>query len=89
MLKIELSRHAQARMRQRGLRNEDILFVCEHGTDTGRGILLTTDDVANLEAEARHTLALAQRLKNVLVVINASTVKTAFRTSPSQQSRML
>lgn len=43
-----LTRHAEARSRQRGLRPDDVRFVFQHGTETPKGYLLTARDAANL-----------------------------------------
>jgi hypothetical protein len=89
MIPINVSRHAEARIRQRGLRHEDIHFVCPHGTETAKGYLLTEKDAAALEAEARHILLKAQRLRGVLVPVAGVTAKTVLRATRCQQRRLL
>ena len=86
---LNVSRHAQARTRQRGLRHQDIHFVCQHGTETVKGYLLTEQDAEALEAEARHLLRTAQRLKGVLVPVAGDTAKTVMRATRRQQRRLL
>lgn len=89
MIRLDVSRHAKARMRQRGLRHEDVQFVCEHGTETAKGYLLTERDAESLEAEARHMLLKAQRLRGVLVPVAENTAKTVIHTTRRQQRRLL
>jgi hypothetical protein len=76
-------------MRQRGLRSEDIHFVCQHGTETAKGYLLTDKDAAALEAEAHQLLRKAQKLRGILVPVADGNVKTAFRATSLQQSCLL
>jgi hypothetical protein len=86
---ICLSVHAEMRIRQRGLKSTDVLFVCQHGTETKKGFLLTNRDAAILEAEGRYLLRRAQELKGILVPVAGNTAKTAFRTSRRQQCKLL
>lgn len=38
---LHVSRHAEVRTQQRGLRHDDVCFVYQHGTETAKGYLLT------------------------------------------------
>lgn len=76
-------------MRQRGLRKEDVLFVCEYGTQTERGFLFTEKDAAQLEAEARELIRRAARMRGVLVPTVGALAKTAFKATQYQQRRIL
>ncbi|MEI8719782.1 hypothetical protein [Mesorhizobium sp. ISC11] len=86
---MDVSRHAQRRMQQRGRRPAEICFVLEHGTHTSAGVMLTGRDAALLEKEARSVIEMAQRLKNVVIPCGGATVKTVFKARPKQQSRIL
>lgn len=89
MASFLVTKHADVRMRQRGRRPKDIEFVLTHGTETPEGILLTRRDVDAIEQEARRVIALARKLQNVFVPCVDGTVKTIFKASSAQQSRML
>lgn len=84
-----LSQHAEIRAKQRGLRKDDIYFVCEHGTQTERGYIFTEKDAAQLEAEARDLIQRAARLRGVLVPVTDGVVKTVFKTTQPQQRQIL
>lgn len=86
---IAISRHAETRIRQRGLRHDDVHFVCRHGTETKTGYLFTDHDAAALEAEARYLLHKAQRLRGVFVAVAGDTAKTALHATRRQQSRLV
>ncbi len=89
MAPFRLTKHAEVRMQQRGRRPKDIEFVLMHGTETPEGILLTRQDVATIEQEARRVIALAHKLQNVFVPCEGGTIKTVFKANSAQQSRML
>lgn len=86
---LTVSSHAQTRAQQRGLRHDDVCFVCQHGTETTKGYLLTEQDAHALEAEARYLLEKAQRLRGVLVPVAGGTAKTVFHATRAQQRRVL
>ncbi|MDF2995111.1 MAG: hypothetical protein K0R27_748 [Xanthobacteraceae bacterium] len=48
MNRFEISRHAD----KRSVRESDVHFVLQHGTETAQGVLLTMHDVAAIEANA-------------------------------------
>lgn len=89
MKKPYLTRHAERRMQQRGRRPRDIEFVLQHGTETAAGFLLTKHNAAAIEREAKRTIELARRLRDVLVPCEGYAIKTVFRASRYQQSRLL
>lgn len=89
MKHFQLTRHAETRLRQRGRRPQEIAFVIQHGTQTEAGIMLTAKDAAAIEQEARMMIAMATRLRNILVPCEGDTVKTVFRASPNQQRCLL
>lgn len=84
-----LSQHAEVRAKQRGLRRDDIRFVCEHGTQTERGYIFTEKDAAQIEAEARDLIRRAARLRGVLVPVAEGVIKTAFKATHVQQRQIL
>ncbi|AZO72164.1 MAG: DUF4258 domain-containing protein [Mesorhizobium sp.] len=86
---LEFSDHAHLRMRQRGIRPAEVQFVIENGTETAHGFLLSEHDFEKIEAEAKHQIDLAQRLRGVFVPVSGKIVKTVFKSSRKQQRRFL
>lgn len=84
-----LSQHAEVRAKQRGLRADDLRFVCEYGTQTDRGYIFTEKDAAQMEAEARAMIRRAERLRGVLVPVAEGVMKTAFKATHAQQRQIL
>jgi len=89
MALFRITKHAEARMQQRGRRPQDIEFVVRHGTETPAGILLTASDAAAIEREARRMIEMAGKLRNILVPCEGGAIKTVFRASRDQQRRLL
>ena len=84
-----ISQHAHARILQIGLKEEDLDFIFQNGTEAGDGFFLTTQDVQEIVTQAKRSISLAQRLKNKLAVRRDDVVVTAFPLSPKQQRRRL
>lgn len=63
---FRMSKHSRMRSQQRGLHSDDAQFVCEHGTETPEGFMLTNEDAIELVAEAKFLLEKAQRLRGGL-----------------------
>ena len=84
-----ISDHAQTRIRQRGLKEEDLLFIVENGSPAGDGYLLTSHDAQEIVASAKRQIALAERLKNKLAIVRDDVVVTAFTPTRQQLSRRL
>ena len=60
---IEITRHAEARMSQRGIRKADIPVLLDHGTETGPDrLMLMKRDAARLVEELKRKIAALQKL---------------------------
>ena len=60
---IEITRHAEARMSQRGIRKADIPVLLDHGAETGPDrLMLMKQDASRLIEELRQKIAALQRL---------------------------
>ena len=60
---IGITRHAEARMSQRGIRKADVPVLLDHGTETGPdSLMLMKRDAARLIEELRKRIAALQRL---------------------------
>ena len=53
-MSLELTRHAEQRLRQRGLRECDLEFVLRHGSHLGDAIVLTNKDAEASSPESIH-----------------------------------
>ena len=84
-----LTRHAEERLRQRGLRESDIEFVLGCGTATAECVLLTDKDVAREIDECRRRIARLERLRGLAVFVAESVVVTIFRPDRVQARRLL
>jgi hypothetical protein len=84
-----LTKHALARVRQRGLRERDVDFILRFGTDTGDGVILSARDAQQVIAEAKRYIGLAERLKNKMVVDDGNVIITVLHTDRRQQHRLL
>ncbi len=86
---LHLTRHAEVRMRQRGVRERDLDLMIEHGTLTDDGVLLTRRDAAAAIGEHRRAIAQLERLKGTAVILDGATVLSVYRPDREKSRRML
>ena len=86
---MNLSSHAQQRLRQRGLTRSDIDLILMHGTETRDGYYLRLRDVEDAENEHRKLVNQLNRLAGKYVVVEADTVITAYHPGKKKQKRVL
>lgn len=86
---LYLTRHAEVRLRQRGLREDDVGVVLRHGTATQEAVVLTRKDVARAVAEHRREISRLERLCGTAVFTRDAAVLTVFRPTPDQLRRLL
>jgi hypothetical protein len=89
MKALKISQHGAARARQRGVRHRDVHFICEFGTRTERGFVLTDADIRELEAEALEVLRKARKLRGVLAAVQEDIVTTVFRLNRVQKRHIV
>lgn len=90
MTDLMLTNHAEARIRQRGLRNADITLVLDTATPVAADAWLMTDaDVAREIARRKREIQQIERLRGVKVVVAGDSVVTAYRSRPADQRRAL
>ncbi len=79
MTKPPVTKHGQARMRQRGLRKTDPELILEYGTEIGQDrIMLRERDVDKAIQSRKREIAVLERLKNKVVVISDGRLVTAY-----------
>ncbi len=85
-----LSRHAEVRARQRGIRQSDIPVIIAAGTpiDDDSVYLLARDVDREIQRRKREICAL-ERLRGCRVVIKAQTVVTIYRPSSKTEKKLL
>ncbi|MDE2824248.1 MAG: DUF4258 domain-containing protein [Chloroflexota bacterium] len=89
MTSVFITRHGQARLSQRGIRQTDLDLVLAHGTEIGCDrIMLMARDAAKLIRARKQEIAKIERLTGkVLVVSNGHLVTAYHQTTPSRPSR--
>lgn len=79
------SKHCVTRAKQRGYKSGDAELVCQFGTDTGDGYVLTVEDRDEIISECKHLIERAQRLVGTFVCCSRDgAIKTIFHASRSQ-----
>jgi len=84
------SQHAEARIRQRGLRESDIPMIVAAGTPIDDdSLLLMAKDVDREIRRRKQEISALERLKGCRVVIAGETVVTVYRPSRRTEKRLL
>ncbi len=85
-----LTQHAQARLRQRGLRESDIAIIVATGTPVdGDSLLLLAQDVEREIRWHKEEIGTLERLRGCRVVLAGETVVTVYRPSRKTEKRLL
>jgi hypothetical protein len=90
MNELHLTNHAEARVRQRGIRESDIPVIVAAGTpvDDDSVFLLARDVDREIQQRKREICAL-ERLRGCRVVIDGQTVVTIYRPSNKTEKKLL
>lgn len=90
MTALAFTHHAEARMRQRGLRDADLSLVMEVASPVGADVWLMTDEAVEQEiTRLKRRLQRVERLRGTKVVVNDGAIVTAYRSTPNDQRRTL
>lgn len=80
MINLRLSRHADSRLQQRGMRIADLELLEQHGTLMTDGRLIMTDaDIARETAAMKRLIARFERLRGLTAIIADNLVLTVYR----------
>jgi hypothetical protein len=79
------TRHALIRAAQRGIRQADIDLIVRYGTRTSKGVIVTRQDFAHVEREAKHLIARLSRLVGKFAAIDGEDVITVFHATERQR----
>lgn len=86
----QLTRHAETRMRQRGLRDDDLKLILATATRVSSdAYLLTRKDVEREVAIRKQEIKRLERLESCKVVVVGDTVVTCFHAERAAQKRAL
>lgn len=90
MVNLYFTNHAEARVRQRGIRESDIPVIVAAGTpiDDDSVFLLARDVDREIQRRKREICAL-ERLRGCRVVIEGQTVVTIYRPSSKTEKKIL
>jgi hypothetical protein len=81
---IQLTAHAQARIRQRGFREEDLKILLACGSRSHDGALtLTQRDAAEAKNALRRRMAALDRLTGMTAIVDGNQVITVYRIAKS------
>ena len=85
-----LTQHAQARIRQRGLRESDLALIVAAGTPVdGDSLLLLAQDVEREIRRRKQEIGTLERLRGCRVVLAGEAVVTVYRPSRKTEKRLL
>lgn len=88
MTSLAITRHAQARMSQRGIRETDVDFLLAHGTDMGADrIMLTKRDAAKAIRDLKKRIAHIERLTGKVIVVAEGCLVTAYHEAKRTRRR--
>ena len=90
MTTFSYTHHAETRMRQRGIRNGDIILILECGTQIDEETWLMRERDARREIEARkRDIQALERLASTKLVMRGERVVTVYPSRPNDQKRTL
>ena len=89
MASLHLTRHAQSRVRQRGVREADLDLIYRFGTEVADGVVLRQEDVIAVEQEVKLLVNRLHTLKGRFIAVHGDTVLTTYKPSRGQLRRRL
>lgn len=89
MSELDMTRHAIARMRQRGFRDDDLDLIRLIGTPVEGGFLVLERDCQRAEQELKRLGDCIRRLQGKRLVEDGRCVVTAYHTTRSKAKRLV
>lgn len=84
------TRHGATRMRQRGMKNEDVALILAYATQVDDETwMLRERDVNHAIRDCKQEIQALERLKNVKLVMCSYGIVTAYPSRPADQKRTL
>lgn len=88
MLDLELTRHGEARMRQRGYRDADVALVLNAATRVADdAYLLTNQDAAREIARRKREIQQLERLRGSKIIVEGTTLITLYHATAAQKGQ--
>ena len=85
MTSLDITRHGEVRMSQRGFRRSDLDVLLAHATEMGGDrLMLRARDADRAIAELKRRMATLQRLRNTVVVVSEGSLVTAYHQTASE-----
>ncbi len=89
MSELMLSRHAETRMRQRGIGHADLDLIVQCGSEIGDDVFfLTRKDVDREIRRCKRKIQNLERLRGQKIVVADDTVVTCYKSRPDDQKTM-
>lgn len=86
----ELTRHAETRMRQRGLRDDDVGLLLKTASQVSPdAYLLTEQDMAREIARCKHEIQSLERLKGCKIVVEDGYIVTCYHAGRKSRKKTL
>ena len=87
---LKFSNHANGRMRQRGLRESDISFIFQHGSQIDDAVFFLSNKDTDREIRRRkREIQTLGRLRNKKVVTAGANIVNCYHSNNSDQKRIL
>ena len=88
MMPLHITRHAEVRLSQRGIRHSDLNVLLDHGTDIGQNkLMLRAQDAERVIRNLKKQIARIQRLTDKVIVVSEGTLITAYHQSNSRRTK--
>lgn len=75
---FRFTRHAETRLRQRGIRRDDLKTLLSVGDEAGSRVVLSAADIADEIAEHKRAIASLQRLHGKVAVVEGGHLVTVY-----------
>ena len=89
MAELRISRHAEARMAQRGIREADIELILQLGSEVEGGLIVRKEDFRRYERNLRAQIQRASRLVGKRLVLAEDQLVTAYHSTTTDAKRLL
>lgn len=84
---LRLTKHAEARMRQRAIRGPDLELLLRCGSSVGDAITMTDDDIRREVADRKREIQRLERLRGVTAIVMSNAMVTVYRNGCGKRSK--
>lgn len=86
---MNITSHAQQRLKQRGFKPKDLNLIIKHGTETADGYFLRRADVRAVEQDLKRLIERLHKLEGKFVVVDGEDVITAYHPCRKREQRVM